>query len=120
MSKRADIKADIERRFTENLLRILNERGITEAAASRAAGLNPRFVTDLKIGHTRSPRLANAYAMADFLGLDIKDIIEGRSKSPLNQALVDLLSEYPEAEQQQILAAVTALAGSRGRGRPEG
>jgi len=102
-------KAAIEERFRRNVVRIIQDRGLSEAAVSIKAGLNRRFVTDLREGRAQSPKMSNAYALAEVLGLDVRDIIAGRDRPAVNDELLELLGGYKADEQARILAAIRAL-----------
>lgn len=102
-------RGEIEKRFRDNLLAILERRGLTEAGLSLQAGLNRRFVTDLREGKVRSPKLSNAYALAEALDLDLRDIIAGRDRQQVNADLAELLGNYTPTEQAQLVAAVRLL-----------
>jgi transcriptional regulator with XRE-family HTH domain len=102
-------KAEVEARFIANLLAILEARGIPEARLSVDAGLNRRFVTDLREGKVRSPKLSNAYMLAEVLDLDLRDIIAGRDRKAVNADLADLLASYTPEAQDQIVSAVRIL-----------
>lgn len=102
-------KKEVEARFIANLLAIITARGIPEARLSLDAGLNRRFVTDLREGKVRSPKLSNAYMLAEVLDLDLRDIIAGRDRKAVNANLAELLASYTPAQQEQIVEAVRLL-----------
>lgn len=102
-------KKEVEARFIANLLAIITARGIPEARLSLDAGLNRRFVTDLREGKVRSPKLSNAYMLAEVLDLDLRDIIAGRDRKAVNANLAELLAAYTPAQQEQIVEAVRLL-----------
>jgi transcriptional regulator with XRE-family HTH domain len=102
-------KAEVEARFARNLLAIVKARGLSEAGLSLQAGLNRRFVTDLREGKVRSPKLSNAYMLAEALDMDLRDIIAGRDRKAINADLADLLASYTPEAQAQIVSAVRLL-----------
>jgi transcriptional regulator with XRE-family HTH domain len=105
-----DVDKDcLERQFIRNLLRLADERGMSEAGLSRLAGLNRRFVTDLREGKVRSPKLSNAYMLAEALDMDLRDIIAGRSRPAINAELALLLADYPPETQARLIEAVRLL-----------
>jgi len=58
---------DISETFRTNLRLILKERSIPAAAISRKAGLNLRAVKDIEEGRAKSPRLVTVFKLAEAL-----------------------------------------------------
>lgn len=100
---------DFEEQFTRNLLKIIEELGISDASLSLKAGLNRRFVTDLREGKARAPKLPNAYKLAEALQLDLRDIMAGRARPAINAELLRFLEAHTPEEQARLLGAAKAL-----------
>lgn len=95
--------------FRVNLLRIIAERGITEAALSKQAKLNARAVTDIREKRTASPKLSTVFALARALDYDPAQLMGLGPRPKLNAELAKFLSQLDEAEQARLLAALAAV-----------
>lgn len=95
--------------FRQNLLRIMDARGLKAATLSRAAGLNPRAVKDIEEGRVQSPKLSTVFALSRALGEDPGEMMGLGARSALLKELVEYLEQYSESEQAQILKALSAL-----------
>ena len=95
--------------FRLKLLEFMREKGMNAAELSRAAGLNARAVTDILERRTISPKVSTAFALAAALDVDPSLMLGLPSRAGLLDSLVQFLSQYDEAEQAQLLAALSAL-----------
>lgn len=95
--------------FRENLLRMMAEKGLTEAGLSRQAGLNARAVTDIRERRVASPKLSTIFALAKALKVDPGELMGLGKRHQINSALAEYLQQFGEAEQAQLLAALAAL-----------
>lgn len=95
--------------FRQNLLRLMAERGLTEAALSKAAGLNARAVTDIREHRTASPKLSTVFALAQALQVDPGELIGLGPRHQLNAELAAFLSQLDQAGQERLLAVLAAL-----------
>lgn len=95
--------------FRANLLRLMAERGFKAAELSRRAGLNPRMVKDIEEERVASPKLSTVFALAKALGADPAEMMGLGPRNRLAPNLAEFLSQYDEAEQAQLLQALSAL-----------
>lgn len=95
--------------FRTNLLRLMAERGMKEAELSKAAGLNPRAVTDIRENRSASPKISTVFALARALNADPAELMGLGPRYRLNAELASFLSQYSEADQERFLAALAAL-----------
>lgn len=95
--------------FRANLLRIMAERGIAAATLSKMAGLNARAVKDIEEGRVKSPKVSTVFAIARALDEDPAVMLGLGPRPKLRQELVEFLQQYTESEQAQILAALSAF-----------
>lgn len=95
--------------FRANLLRIMEERGIKAATLSKMAGLNARAVKDIEEGRAKSPKVSTAFAIARALGEDPGVMLGLGPRVALRPELVAFLQQYDEDEQAQLVTALSAL-----------
>lgn len=95
--------------FRRNLLKMRTDAGISAAELSRKAGLNARAVKDIEEGRAVSPKLATVFALAQALGADPGEMIGLGPRCQLTKELAAFLSQYDEADQSRLLAALEAL-----------
>jgi transcriptional regulator with XRE-family HTH domain len=100
---------DESAKFRENLLIALRESGLNEAELSVKAGLNRRAVTDIREQRVRSPKLSTVFALAKALNRDPGEMMGLGPRPKVQKDLADFLSQYDEADQQQLLAAIRAF-----------
>lgn len=93
--------------FRDNLLRLMRERGLSEAELSRKAGLNPRAVTDIRENRVRSPKLSTVFALAQALGQDPGEMMGLGPRTEINRRLLEFLSQYDEDAQARLLEALS-------------
>ena len=60
--------------FVENVKNKCKERGVSPTAACIDAGLNRSFLTDM-IHKNTSPRLESVFALADYLGVTVSEML---------------------------------------------
>ena len=99
--------------FRANLLRLMKDQGLSEAELSKLAGLNPRGVTDIREGRTKSPKLSTVIALAKALKADPAEMIGLGRRYNLLDDLADFLSQYDRDEQSRFLDALAALPRAR-------
>lgn len=95
--------------FRENLLRIIADRGLTEAQVSISAGLNRRAVTDIRERRAASPKLSTVTALAKALSVDPAEMMGLGHRYRLHPDLAAFLEQYPQEDQARFLAALAAL-----------
>lgn len=61
----------------EALRRIIDERGMTPRAVSRALGDNPYLIRDILSGRSRNPRADTIKRIADYLGVTMSHLTDG-------------------------------------------
>ena len=98
-------------KFRENLLRIMEERGLKAAELSRMAGLNLRAVKDIEERRVQSPKISTVFALATALGVDPAELLGLGQRINLAPQLAELLSRYSESEQELLLRALSVLPG---------
>jgi transcriptional regulator with XRE-family HTH domain len=59
----------------EKFKAFLDERGITAYKVSKGTGIAPAVFTDWKSGRSK-PKIDKLIKIADFLGVDVKELIE--------------------------------------------
>lgn len=102
--------------FRQNLIRLRQERGLSAAELSRMAGLNDRAVKDIEEGRARSPKISTVFSIANALGVDPGEMLGLGPRAHINRDLLRFLEQYDEADQARILAALAAIA-PRSRGQ---
>lgn len=76
--------------ISENLQRLISERGIAQKRLSADAGLGETVVRDIIKGHSQSPRYSTIAKLAAALGVDTKEITEGRQvDAPQNTGSIE-------------------------------
>lgn len=95
----------------------MDAQGSNPANLSVKADMNRRAVTDLLEGRAQSPRLSTAYALAKALGLTLDQMTGDAPQRSITPRLLDLLSQYDEAEQEQLAEAILNLPRAPGSGR---
>lgn len=100
---------DESENFKRNLLLALKESGMKAAELSKKAGLNARAVKDIEEGRVASPKLSTVFALAEALGRDPGEMMGLGPRPKLKADLVAYLSQYDEADQARLLAALAAL-----------
>ncbi len=100
---------DENEKFRENLLRLVAEKGFTEAKLSKAAKLNARAVTDIRENRSASPKLSTVFALARALDVDPAELMGLGPRYRLHAELVAFLAQYDEADQERFLAALSTL-----------
>lgn len=101
---------EINETFRANLLRIMEERGMSEAELSVKAGKNKRAVTDIRERRSLSPKLSTVFEFADALGVSPLELLGLEPRSHLNPRLTSFLGQYSEEEQDRLLAALELFA----------
>lgn len=104
-----DRMTDPSDRFRRNLLRLMREKGMSAAALSRAAGLNPRAVKDIEERRANSPRIATVAALAGALGVSEATLLGLPMATELSPDLSRFLSSFDRDEQRDILARLTEM-----------
>lgn len=84
---------------------------IDAANLSRKAGLNPRAVKDIEEGRSKSPKLSSVVAIANALGVSVYDMVERPPGEVILPELSEFLAGKSENEQRRILSAIQALQG---------
>ncbi len=100
---------EIDETFRRRLRQLRLERGYSAAELSRRAKLNVRAVTDIEDGKAQSPKISTAFALAEALGVDPGEMLGLGPRLSLRAELAQFLSQYDEAQQERILAALLAL-----------
>lgn len=99
--------------FRQNLTRFRIERGLNAKELSIAAGMGERGVKDIEEGRSQSPKISTVFALAKALKVDPGDLLGLAPRPKMRPALVEFLEQYDEAGQEQLLAALSALAAAR-------
>lgn len=100
---------NVDETFRRNLIAKMHERGMNAAELSRSAGLNARAVKDIEEGRAKSPKLSTAFALAAALHCDPGELVGLGPRPALLPDLVRYLSQYDLEAQEQILNALRAL-----------
>lgn len=95
--------------FRANLLKLIDERNLSEAEVSLAAGLNRRAVTDIRERRTRSPKISTVFSLASALNVDAGELLGLKPRYQLQSDLAKFLQQYDEEDQARFLAALLAL-----------
>ena len=66
--------------FSEHLLYLRKQRGLTQADVARAVDITERGYRNYELG-VREPQLSTLVALADFYGLSLDELICRRPKS---------------------------------------
>ena len=95
----------------EMLNRLLEDRGWTGADLARATGLSQPSVWSLLKGETKMPKASKLVAVANALGVPLKQILKHPSKSDgdLSESMLSVFNALGPDNQRAILAAATAL-----------
>ena len=62
--------------FGEMLLKLMNEKGISQAELARRSGVSKQSITELVKGRSKEPTFSKAKAIADALGVTLEDMAE--------------------------------------------
>lgn len=95
--------------FRRNLLRVIKERGLSEAQLSKLASLNPRAVTDIRERRVASPKLSTVFALAKALDMDPGELLGLGKRHNLRPELAEFLEQLSVEEQSRFLAALSAI-----------
>ncbi len=60
--------------FGEMLLKLMNERGISQAELARRSGMSKQSITELVKGRSKEPTFSKAKALADALGVTLEEM----------------------------------------------
>ena len=101
------MKEIIIKEFAERLDAVLSEKNIPRKKASLGAGLNETWVRDVIEGKTRNPRMDSISKMADYLNMDVHELLTGEKSidietglTPNQQKLMDKIKTLDDREQQ--------------------
>lgn len=100
---------DIDRLFRENLFRIMRKRGLTAAELSKMASLNARAVKDIEEGRSKSPKLSTAKKLADALGVAIDYLVMPKEVSEARRQFAGLITEIESQTIEKVLMAIRAM-----------
>jgi len=100
---------DIDALFRENLFRLMGENGLTAAELSKKANLNARAVKDIEEGRSKSPKLSTAKALADALGVSLDYLVMPAASEELAAEANELIEKVDEATVAKVLAAIKIL-----------
>lgn len=95
--------------FRKNLMRIRQEKDIDAKKLSRMAGLGERAVKDIEEGRSQSPKISTVFRLAEALNVDPGEMMGLPARAGINEKLVKFLSQYDEAGQEQLLAALSLI-----------
>ena len=95
--------------FRQNLMRIREEKDIDAKKLSRMAGLGERAVKDIEEGRSQSPKISTVFRLAKALNVDPGEMLGLPARAGINEKLVKFLSQYDEAGQEQLLAALSLI-----------
>ncbi|MBM1218768.1 helix-turn-helix domain-containing protein [Ponticoccus sp. SC2-23] len=93
----------------EIIQRMMAGKGWNAAALSLAAGLNRRAIKDILVGRAASPKLSTVFKIARALPCDPCELMGLGPRVSLAPALLRLLEQYDEDEQEQLAQALAAL-----------
>lgn len=105
---------DVNEIFRLRLKAEMDAQGYNPASLSVKAELNRRAVTDLLEGRAQSPKLSTAYALARALDVGLDELTGSVPQAVIAPRLLELLSRYDQAEQEQLAAAISALPRASG------
>lgn len=100
---------DVNDQFRMRLDAEMKAQGLNPASLSKLAGMNRRAVTDLLEGRAQSPKLSTAHALAKALGVALDELTGERPQVSVAPKMLELLSRYDPAEQEQLAAAIANL-----------
>lgn len=60
--------------FGEMLLKLMNEKGISQAELARRSGVSKQSITELVKGRSKEPTFSKAKAIADALGVSLEEM----------------------------------------------
>ncbi|MDE3078971.1 MAG: helix-turn-helix transcriptional regulator [Paracoccaceae bacterium] len=100
---------DPSERFRRNLFRLMREKGMSAAALSRAAGLNPRAVKDIEERRANSPRIATVVALARGLGVSEATLLGLPSAMEVSPELSAFLARFDPEQQDEILQRLSEM-----------
>lgn len=92
--------------FRSNLLAEMKRQGLDKASLSKKASMNPRAVSDIQDGKSKSPRLFTAIKLARVLNVSVYDLLGIPTKDGIILELEKYLSEKTEDEQARILSGI--------------
>lgn len=91
----------------------MRERGLSAAQLSRMAGLNSRAVKDIEEGRAKSPKLSTVFKLCEALKVDAGEML-GLGRRPQIQAeLAQFLEQFDKADQERFLSALSLLHAPR-------
>jgi transcriptional regulator with XRE-family HTH domain len=84
----------------KKILDYLDKSGLSVAALERKAGLKTNVARNILRGQSKRPTAVTLQALAEILGCQVKDLLEGRSESTTIEGSSDeqraLIVDYPE------------------------
>lgn len=60
--------------FGEMLLKLMKEKGISQAELARRSGMSKQSITELVKGRSKEPTFSKAKALADALGVTLEEM----------------------------------------------
>lgn len=75
---------DVSEVLRANLLQIMKDRNLSGASVSRKAGLNLRAVKDIEQGRSKSPKIETAFKIAQALDVPL-EVLLGLRKCPCSE-----------------------------------
>lgn len=90
---------------------VLEEKGISATAASKAAGLSDTTLTKFLNGHTRSITVENLEKIAGVLDVSLRYIMFGE---PAGDNVISIWDRIPERDRPKARAILEAFTGTNG------
>ncbi|QFQ87334.1 helix-turn-helix domain-containing protein [Paracoccus kondratievae] len=106
--------ADVNQIFRLRLEAEMKAQGLNPASLSKRAQMNRRAVQDLLEGRAQSPKLSTAYNLAKALSVTLDMLTGDAPQKAIAPKLLEILSQYDQAEQEQLAEAILRLPRSPG------
>lgn len=102
---------------TENIKRLMEERGVDAAKLARISGVNPTGVYDILSGKSRSPKVETIAKISRGLGVPLSAIFGDAWEAPPQHSerddLMALFEQMPEAQKELLLQTARAWLPAR-------
>lgn len=94
--------------ITQNLARILEERGISALALGEKVGMGRSSVYDILAGRSQSPKVSTVAKLAEGLGVPLSDMFLTQAQVEAQSEMLKAYNRLPEDEQRRLAQVARA------------
>lgn len=99
--------------ITENLERLMAEKGFNPSSLAARAGLSHTAVRDILLGKSRNPKLATLEAIANAMGEAVTRITRPQTAPIVRGDVGDLTADFSEEEMRSLMVYISTLRQQR-------